>query len=260
MKPLMLVSSVLGTAFIAVIISLLLQTNTPLTQFSRADTSSTVECPMNTSLYVHEINSEGQEVPFSLDKNPSTDVLAWSISDGLNPSDQPLYFNAIPLLEYNVTSKLLSFSLLPRVIDTYQKGDTTFLTLNYPKETYSIIKQEIETCSSPKHQDLCTSTEDSTELNDSIETIRNITLDCNMTLHAGWVVQKHPHMNIQAQSAAPSIDQCDLNGDGACNTFDLFIVLDNYGKEAPNLPGDLNNDNTVNALDYTLMTSRISLL
>ena len=42
----------------------------------------------------------------------------------------------------------------------------------------SIIKQEIETCSSPKHQDLCTSTEDSTELNDSIETIRNITLDC----------------------------------------------------------------------------------
>jgi hypothetical protein len=75
--------------------------------------------------------------------------------------------------------------------------------------------------------------------------------------NAGFEVKEK---NLQIFFGGAKKGDWDLNHDNACNTFDLFIVLDTYGEQGPGLVGDLNNDNKVNALDYTLITSQISLL
>ncbi len=264
MKQLVLVSSALFLAFGIVLGTLFLQSDKPLALLSEAKVTTPPYCPINLTLYVHEINKNGEEVPLTIESNLDIDVLQWSITDGQNLISQPLYFNQIPRMEYILRSDTLTFASSPLTQDIYQKGDETFLTLNYQNELFNIVKQEIATCSSPNKPELCStlgSNEDAAFPTTALDTINGITLDCNMQLEAGWVVQRRPSdINQSSQSAAPSTTECDLNNDGTCNTFDLFIVLDNYGKNGLDLPGDVNGDNKVNALDYTLMTSRISLL
>lgn len=263
MKQLALVSSVLVLAFGIVLGTVYLKADKPLALLSEAKDVVPPYCPIDLRIYVHEIDKDGQEVPLSIESNADIDVLSWSIVDGQNPVSQPLYFNQLPRVEYTHTSDSLTFTSLPLAEDIYQKGDITFLSLNYQSDLFNIVKQEIATCTSPNNPALCStlSTTDDSLPTTSLDTINGIKLDCNMRLEAGWVVQRRPSgIDQSVQSAAPSTTECDLNDDGACNTFDLFIVLDSYGKEATDLPGDLNGDSRVNALDYTLMTSKISLL
>lgn len=245
---------------------LLLYSPRSLSLLSQAAEQKAPLCPINATLYVKELDAQGREIPLSVDNHAAIDVLSWHITDGQNPNAQPLYFNQLPVLHYRLTSKVLTFSSLPRTSDIYQKGDVTFLKLGYQSDLFRVVKKEIFTCSSPKDPNLCTSgmTYDSvdTATND-LDILNGISLDCNMTLEAGWVVQKILSTEARATSQAmapPSLSDCDLNNDSACNTFDLFIVIDDYGKEGAKLTGDLNKDGKVNALDYTLLTSSISHL
>jgi hypothetical protein len=262
MKQLLLVSSALVLTFGIILGVLALQTNRPLALMSEAKDFKPAFCPIDVTFYVNEINDDGQEVPLTIDKHPDIDVLSWSVIDGQNPEAQPIYFNKLPLIEYALQSKALTFTSIPRALDTYQKGDVAFIKLTHQSDLFSIVKHELTACASPTNPDLCSNNEQVQEASSSdLSTIDNITLDCNMTLKAGWVVQRRSSQtNPLLQSTAPSEENCDLNGDGACNTFDLFIVLDDYGKNEKDLLGDMNRDGSVNALDYTLMTSRISRL
>jgi len=260
MKQLLLVSSALVLTFGIILGVLSLQTNRPLALMSEARDFKPALCPINATFYVNEINDSGQEIPLTIDQHPDIDVLSWSILDAQNPEAQPIYFNNLPLIEYSLQSKVLSFASIPRVLDTYQKGDVTFIKLHHQSDLFTIVKHEVATCSSLTNPNLCNTLDAQDENNNDLSVISNITLDCNMTLNAGWVVQRRSEDNPLLQSAAPSEENCDLNDDGVCNTFDLFIVLDDYGKSEKDLLGDLNHDGYVNALDYTLMTSRISRL
>ncbi len=261
MKQLLLVSSALVLTFGIILGVLSLQTNRPLALMSEAKDFKPALCPIDVTLYVNEINDNGQEVPLSIDAHPDINVLSWSVLDGQNPEAQPIYFNKLPLIEYGLQSKALSLTATPRALDTYQKGDVAFIKLTHQSELFTIVKHEITTCSSPTNPNLCDDQEIQGENINDLSILDNITLDCNMTLNAGWVVQrKSSQTNSLVQSAAPSEENCDLNGDGACNTFDLFIILDDYGKNEKDLLGDMNHDGNVNALDYTLMTSKISRL
>ena len=245
-KHVLLLTTFILLAF-GVIMGLLVQaSDTPLTLLSQASEQKTADCPINATYYIKEIDEKGQEIPLNLDNYPESDPRAWTITDGQNV-DVPLYFNQLPLLRY---------ALDVEATNTNRKGDVTFLKLTYPTDQFRIVKNEILTCASPQNPHLCTAPQ--AESADELDVIGGITLDCNMTLEAGWVVQKI--LSVKSQTIIPLLADCDLNNDGACNTFDLFLVIDDYGKEARQLIGDLNHDGRVNALDYTLLTSSISLL
>jgi hypothetical protein len=264
MKAITFVSSILFLTFGIIIGVLTLQTDRPFALFSSAQEYKPVYCPINAEIYVYEKDEVGQEIPLSIEKYPDINILAWNVIDGVRPNAQPLYFNELPRMEYLHTADALTFSSLPRSIDVYRKGESTSLKLNYQSDLFAIVKQEINTCSSPTHPHLCnnaTLQDDVTETID-LDTVKNISMDCNMTLKAGWVVERRAGKQADpaARTDSALTTTCDLNHDNACNTFDLFIVLDTYGEQGPGLMGDLNNDNKVNALDYTLLTSQISLL
>ena len=49
--------------------------------------------------------------------------------------------------------------------------------------------------------------------------------------------------------------EMDFNNDGTVNTADLIVCLDEYGKEGVSLTCDLDNNNKVNSLDFSIMVS-----
>ena len=64
---------------------------------------------------------------------------------------------------------------------------------------------------------------------------------------AGRATEQHFSLNLSAQSQHPA----DVNADGTVNIFDLVIVANAFGKDAP----DLNDDRTVNILDLVLVAN-----
>lgn len=258
MKPLLLVTSLLFFAFAVTAGALFLRTDAPLSLLSNAQSAAPLNCKLDATLYVRELDSNGLELPLSTNRHPDIDVFAWTIIDTQKPNAQSIFFTALPILEHSIQTNTLAFNPQPRISDVYQNRDKAIFTLNYQKDLFRVVKSEIAECSTPHNKNICgeNAVGDNQE-NFSLESLRPIELMCNMTLKAGWVVQR---ISPQENAASASNIMCDLNGDNACNTFDLFIVLDTYGEKGTDLKGDINTDGTVNALDYTLMTSSISLL
>ncbi|KXK11204.1 MAG: hypothetical protein UZ22_OP11002000408 [Microgenomates bacterium OLB23] len=239
-----------------------MQADTPIALLSEASNTNSAAyyCPVDITLYVHEQDTLGQQVPLSLESYPELDLMQWSITTN-NAQSAPLYFNELPLMQYSAKNTFLSLVTDPKQADMFAKKDVAALQLNYQSDLFRVVKQEVVTCASATQQNLCnTQTEDESNNQQQLTTL-SATMDCGMKLVAGWVVEKvATNTSPSSATTATTIVQCDLNSDGACNTFDLFVILDTYGSKGSGLNGDLNNDQAVNALDYTLMTSRISLL
>ena len=80
-----------------------------------------------------------------------------------------------------------------------------------------------------------------------------------MNLEVEWVLsQAEPSAGTQTKTDTFVPTQCDLNNDYTCNTYDLFIVIDEYGSKGSDLYGDANGDEKVNALDYDIVISEMT--
>ena len=217
-------------------------------------------CPLNLSVYVNELLGNGKEAALVID-DEDADVSLWGLSDTRHmvsgSGRAAIAFNRGQLARYAMYASELAFVPFPEADEVYPEGAATNLKLYYDSSQYDVVKKEIKLCTTRETgQWLCEA-----DTNGNLDIISGIKLGCNMDLDLGWVVKKR---RIAVQNDATIMNTvpakfktCDLNDDSACNTIDLLIVIESYGRRGNNIEGDINNDSRVDALDYTLVIDQL---
>ncbi len=77
---------------------------------------------------------------------------------------------------------------------------------------------------------------------------------CDANIKYGWTID--PSI-LSIEGLDIPLKKLDLNNDGVINTIDYQGVLDYYAQTGSNLPPDFNSDRAVNAVDLSMIISRI---
>ena len=92
---------------------------------------------------------------------------------------------------------------------------------------------------------------------DSNKDFHGLRVTCGTDISYGWIVEQRPGLSdfMTTEGIRVPFGEMDFNNDGTVNTADLIVCLDEYGKEGVSLTCDLDNNNKVNSLDFSIMVS-----
>ena len=225
-----------------------------------SNTFSLPQCPLRINIHVKEATEDGEEILLQMSDVREDDV-QWGFVDALHTSTgdrKAISFNHDTYVQYSMYASELSFVPFPEVDEVYEEGSNTFVRFLYNQNNFDILRKEVIRCNSTESEQwLC-----KPDLQENLDTISGITLKCNMDLDLGWVVLRKSETVQNTSSFSKNrkavFKTCDLNDDSACNTIDLLIVLESYGKRGSDTSvADLNNDSRVDALDYTIVFDQV---
>lgn len=120
---------------------------------------------------------------------------------------------------------------------------------------YSVVKQRCQT--TPQSQiNACPG--GTLETEDVLVDERNFVgfrVACGVDVSYDWYVRKNPTSSGSQALAVTKPEDVDINNDGFINTADLVACIDEWGQKLDGYACDINKDNSVDALDLSLVTS-----